>query len=498
VKDRKLERLSRQVSLNAAERAGFATRGTARGPRWTVRVNAFVVTVAVIFLVVAGSAIVGDDKFDVAGADVATATLRPECPNPPAGGDHVEVTGVWGGEERDRFGAVLQRFVEESGINVTFATGSPNAERPDRELAANLQARIANECPPDVALLPQPGLLSELAREKHIKPLPQEAKTLVRLNYSKAWQRLATIDRELYGVWFKASNKSLVWYRSDAFQRAGVRPPETWAGLKHVAGTLAGKGMTPFSVAGADGWTLTDWFENIYLRTAGPEMYDRLARHEIPWTHPSVERALEILAQVFGRSDWLAGGTQGALQTDFEGSVANVFGDPPTAAMVYEADFVANHINEVTGAPPGHSAKVFPFPTVGESKPAAMALGGDVAVLLNDRETAARRLIRFLATPEAAEPWARQGGFTSPNKELDLDVYPDEITRESARALARARSIRFDLSDLQPAAFGATPGQGMWKIFQDFLTDPSQIDRTAERLERCRSAPASEAATCHL
>ena len=43
---------------------------------------------------------------------------------------------------------------------------------------------------------------------------------------------------------------------------------------------------------GADGWTLTDWFENVYLSQAGPENYDKLPKHEIPWTDPSVEEAL--------------------------------------------------------------------------------------------------------------------------------------------------------------------------------------------------------------
>ena len=42
--------------------------------------------------------------------------------------------------------------------------------------------------------------------------------------------------------------------------------------------------MTPYSIGAADGWTLTDLFENIYLRTAGAEKYDQLTKHEILWT----------------------------------------------------------------------------------------------------------------------------------------------------------------------------------------------------------------------
>ncbi len=66
------------------------------------------------------------------------------------------------------------------------------------------------------------------------------------------------------------------------------------------------------------------------------------------------------------------------------------------------------------------------------------------------------------------------------------------------RSHRSGETVRFDLSDLQPDAFGSTPGQGMWKIFQDFLRDPSQVERTAKRLERCQKAPASPATTCHL
>ena len=47
--------------------------------------------------------------------------------------------------------------------------------------------------------------------------------------------------------------------------------------------------MPAVSIGGADGWTLTDLFENIYLRTAGPEKYDQLATHKIKWTDPSVK-----------------------------------------------------------------------------------------------------------------------------------------------------------------------------------------------------------------
>ena len=48
--------------------------------------------------------------------------------------------------------------------------------------------------------------------------------------------------------------------------------------------------------AASDAWTVTDWFENLYLRLAGPERYDGVAAHELPWTDPSVATTLRAMA----------------------------------------------------------------------------------------------------------------------------------------------------------------------------------------------------------
>jgi len=108
--------------------------------------------------------------------------------------------------------------------------------------------------------------------------------------------------------------------------------------------------------------------------------------------------------------------------------------------------------------------------------------GGDTVVMFKD-SPAARAFITYLASPEASTIWAKRGGFTSPNKKVPLSAYSDALTRASAKALVSAKVSRFDLSDLEPAAFGATTGQGEWKIFQDFLKNPKNVSKTAAALE---------------
>jgi spermidine/putrescine-binding protein len=393
---------------------------------------------------------------------------------PQASGE-VDVVAVWTGAEQESFEAVLEAFTAATGIDANYtSTGD--------DVGAFLGTQIEGGSPPDVAMLPQPGLLRDLADGGSLQPAGDAAIAALSENYAPVWEELGSVDGTLYGVYFKAANKSTWWYNLSSFEQAGVEPPADWDAMLETAGTVNASGVPWVSMGGADGWTLTDWFENIYIRTAGPEMYDQLTNHEIPWTDPSVITALETFAELIGDDSNIAGGASGALNTDFPTSVTQVFAGSPKAATVYEGDFVAGVITGETDAAAGEDFDFFDFPAIDGSGPAVIG-GGDVAVALTDDE-AAQELLAFLGTPEAAEAWASRGGFTSPNQNLDVSVYPDEITARSAQAVAEAETFRFDLSDLQPAEFGGTPGRGLFLRFQDFLKNPDDAEGIAKALEK--------------
>ncbi len=399
-------------------------------------------------------------------------------------GQRLEVAAVWSGEEQANFEKVLRRFEATTGAEVRFTSTG-------RDIAMVIGSRIQSGDAPDVAVLPQPGLLGDLARRGALEPIESVAGTLVDANYASVWRELGSVNGTLYGVWFKAANKSTVWYRTKAFFDAGVAPPKTWEKFQDVSEKLASKGVKPLAVGASDGWTLTDWFENVYLRTAGPEKYDQLVDRRIPWTDESVKEALRTLGQMLGRPEWLAGGVDGALATSFEGSVVQTFAQPTPeareqAAMTMEGSFVAANIAHDTMAEVGTDARFFDFPSIGESR-RSVIFGGDVAVLLDGSE-AGRELVRFLATPEAAEPWAEAGGFVSPNRSVDPAAYPNLTARQLARALVEPGVARFDLSDLVPASFGAMNGQGMYKSLQDWLKNPADVDNIAAQLESAAAA----------
>jgi ABC-type Fe3+ transport system substrate-binding protein len=381
---------------------------------------------------------------------------------------------VWTGEEQASFQAVIDEFTKlYPNVTVSYTSAGD-------QLPTVLSTAVQGGNPPSVAAVAQPGLMRDFVNQGVLKPL-DFASDVINENYSASTIEVGTVDDVLYGMLFKAANKSTVWYNVPAFEDAGVTPPTTWDELLQGAETLNASGVRAYSIGGADGWTLTDLFENIYLRTAGADLYDQLTTHDIPWTDDSVTVALEAMAQVFSDTGNIAGGASGALEADFPKSVTQVYSDPPAAAMVFEGDFVQGEIINSTDAQPETGYNQFAFPSVNDS-PASVVGAGDTIIVFKD-DPATQAFVEYLATPEASEIWASRGGFSSPNINVDTSVYPDAIAQATAAALADAEVFRFDMSDLAPSAFGGTVGQGEWKILQDFLQDPSDVQGTQDALE---------------
>jgi spermidine/putrescine-binding protein len=419
-------------------------------------------------LALAAAACGGDDDSGGGGGSTTQAqSLK---------GQSIQVYAVWSGSEQANFKQVLDAFTQKTGATVTYTSTGDN-------MSTVLGSKIEGGAPPDVAMLPQQGLLVQLANDGSLKKVNADVEAAVDANFAPVWKDLASVNGTLYGVYYKVANKSTVWYRPQAFQDAGISDsPKTWDEFVTDAKTISDSGVTPVSVGGDDGWTLTDWFENVYLSQAGPDKYDQLSKHEIPWTDPSVTKALETLGQLWGDQKLIAGGSSGSLQTDFPTSVTNVFGDKPKAAMVYEGDFVAGVITDSTKSKVGTDALMFPFPAAGAQQ--AVVGGGDVAAILKDNP-ASQAFVQYLASPEAAAIWAKLGGYASANKNLDLSNYPDPIAKAIGEAVVKAGdNVRFDMSDLAPAAFGGTVGKGEWKDLQDFLKNPSNVQGTAAQLEK--------------
>ena len=286
-------------------------------------------------------------------------------------------------------------------------------------------------------------------------------------------------------------------YRSDLFKKAGLGDTRdavtklwpTWDDFIKDANTLNSSGVTvPISVGGGDGWTLTDWFENVYIRTAGVDKYDQLTAHKIPWTDPSVTTALNTLKQIWGDTS-LIGSPANALKVSFTASVDNVFKANPTSAIVYEASFVATTITgDKLPAKVGTDAKFFAFPSINGSAP-VMEAAGDFAVAFSS-SPAVQAFLQYLGGAEAAKLLVSYpgSGFLSANKNLDASAYPDPTSSQLGQQIVSVgNNFRFDMSDQAPASFGGTPNKGEWADLQTFLRN-GDVAAAQQQLEKDASA----------
>jgi alpha-glucoside transport system substrate-binding protein len=384
------------------------------------------------------------------------------------GDGEVTIFSLWGGSEEEAFKKVLAQFTEDTGIRTKYEAA--------RDFLPVIRTRLNAGNPPEVGILPRPGFVDELARDDALIPLEDLGLDVdaINENYGEVWIDLATFEDTTYGVVAKANSKSTVWYKPTSFEQNGFQIPETWDQLNQIVEQYKAKGMTPWAV-GAQGrdssWTLTDWFEQIYVRTAGGDNYDKLFAGELAFNDATVKEALqEMLKHV--NDENVLGGIDGALSLSFQDGIARVFGTSPKAEMYMLGGFVGGiAIGANENLQPGRDIDFFPFPTIKEEHGDPLVGSGDVAAAFVNNEDVAK-LIEYLSTPEAGRIWVSTGAIVSPNKAVSADDYPNELVSKEAEQVVNAESFRFDGSDLLPG----TLGQDFGTLLQNIVRNPDQMD----------------------
>ncbi len=371
-------------------------------------------------------------------------------PTAEDGGDAgtVTVLGVVVGEQQEKLEAAFAPFEDETGIDVVY-------EGTDA-FATLLPVRVESGDAPDIAMFPQPGLMADFAQSGQLVPITSfMEQSALAAAYPQDWLTLGTVDGELYGVWFRASVKSLVWYNPQAFEAAGYTIPTTWDEMIALSDQIVADGNTPWCLGmesgDATGWVGTDWVEDIMLRTAGPDVYDQWITHDIAFNAEPVQTAFEEFGNIVLNPDYVSGGTVGAISTPFGDSIQGLFGDAPRCYLHRQANFIASFLPEE--AVPGETVAVFPLPGIDPTFGTPVLVAGDVFAMFNDTPEA-QALMEYLTTPGAHAIWAGLGGFISPHSEVGLEVYPDEVTQQQAEILADAEIVRFDGSDMMPGVVG--------------------------------------------
>lgn len=374
--------------------------------------------------------------------------------------------------EAERLETAWAAFEEETGIDIVHE-GTATFED-------DLKLRVDGGDAPDLAFVPQPGLLATLAGDGKVVPL-SDLEDDVLANNGESWVGYGTVDGTFYAPPFGANIKSLVWYSPAAFEEAGYEIPTTWQGLLDLSQQIVDDGGVPWCVGaesgGATGWVLTDWTEDIMLRTAGPEVYDQWVNHEIPFNDPAVAAALDQVAAIVKNDDFVLGGAQSIPSTSFqEAGLPLLDGE---CFMHRQANFYGNQWPEGTTKGPDGQVNTFFLPMVNEDDPKAMLGGGELIAAFADRPEV-KAVAEFLTSADYANERLKLGNWLSPNKGADPSLVTDPLEQQFAVLLAESDVFRFDGSDLMPGPVGAG---SFWSEMVEWVVGAQDTATTLDNIE---------------
>jgi alpha-glucoside transport system substrate-binding protein len=383
----------------------------------------------------------------------------------------LSITSLWGGAEGDAFRVVLDAFEEASGITVEYETVRD-------EYASVLSTRVTGGDPPDVAIMPGIGFMRSFAQDDLLIPLEELGIALADIEdrYAPGILDIGTVDDVLYAPMVKLNSKSTVWYHPSSFEELGLAVPETYEDMVALGEAYDGPA---WACGCGDTWNLTDWFETIYIRQHGVEMYDQLFNGELAFTDQSVKDSVAEMTRILNE-EHLVGGVNGALGTTFTDAIAQTFGENNDAWLFYEGGFVGGiaigQTNPALADQIGTEIDFFDFPALGDAG-TPVTIGGDViAAFVADSDVA--EFMDYMISVEAGEVWAGEGTIISPIIGVDSGVYPNELASKEAEQVANAEAVRFDGSDLLPAG---SPDLGA--TLQTALSNPDGVDAALEEFQ---------------
>jgi alpha-glucoside transport system substrate-binding protein len=275
------------------------------------------------------------------------------------------------------------------------------------------------------------------------------------------WNAYGTVDGVYYATPLGANVKSLVWYSPQVFRQHNWAVPQTWDELMALSDRIAKSktNIKPWCAGiesgGATGWPATDWVEDVLLRTQPPEVYDQWWNHQIPFNDPRIVSAIDEVGKILRNPDWVNGGfgdVASIANTSFQDGGLPIV-DSGECAMHKQGNFLANEWPSSVEI--GENGDVYAFSLPGrtpDDKPVLVA-GEFLATFNSKPETQAVQL--YMSSPEFTNKKAKMGEWISANKGLSPANLANPIDKLAVEALGRPGTVRFDASDMMPAAVGA-------------------------------------------
>lgn len=362
----------------------------------------------------------------------------------------------------------------ERCTNITISYEGSN------DFESQLPVRVSGGNAPDLAVIPQPGLLRKMVASGKVAKPPQDVVDNVATYWAKSWKDSGSIDGTFYAAPLGANMKSMVWYSPKAFKSAGYAVPTTWRELMDVSAKIAASGQKPWcgglGSGTATGWPATDWLEEVVLGSQGGDVYDKWVNHEIAFNSPEITKAMTTLEGWMKNPAWVNGGfgdVKSIATTTFQDS-----GKPILTGkcwMLQQSSVYGGQWPEGTAIGPDGDVFAFYLPASNTSVQTPVVFGGEFIAAFSDRPEV-KAVQTYLSTSDWATSRIQAArGWVSANQGVDQSVYTDPVDQVAAEYLTDPKATRrFDASDLMPPAVGA--GSEWRELTAWFASDRATLD----------------------
>jgi alpha-glucoside transport system substrate-binding protein len=381
--------------------------------------------------------------------------------------------------ESDSLNKSWAEFEKCTGITIKY-TGSNTFE-------SDLPVKVNGGNAPDLAIIPQPGLLTQMVLTGKVKKPP--AQTVTNENaWPAAYKTYGSVGGTFYAAPMSSNMKSLVWYSPKYFKAHNYSIPTTWKALMALSAKIAkdNNGAKPWcggiSSGTASGWAATDWLEEAVLSTYGGQVYDDWISHKVKFDSPQIQAAMQTVKGYMQNPAWVNGGyggVQSIATTTFQNAGLPILKNQ--CAMLQQASFYEAQWPKGTTVSPTGDAFAFYLPGVNPSIKTPVEGGGEfVAAFSSDPATQAVQ--NYVSSAQWADSRIKVApGWVSANTKVDQSLYTDPIDKISAKYLAnKDATFRFDASDAMPAAVGSG---SEWKAMVQWFSQGTSTQAIAQQID---------------
>jgi alpha-glucoside transport system substrate-binding protein len=385
-------------------------------------------------------------------------------------GTTVTLDGPFSSDDQVKFQTSVKEFEAATGITIQYVG--------TKEFESHIRVSVEGGSPPDLADFPQPGLLGTFVKQGKVVDLSQIFPAdYLKKQYTQGWLDMGTMQGPngpvTAGVWARYNGKSQVWYPKAEFDAAGYKVPTTWDEMMSLTEQIAKDGDTAWCIGiesgAATGWPMTDWIEDVMLRTTSPENYDKWVAGTLKFDSPEVNNAIDIITKIWFNDAYVYGGRKAIATTNFGDAPKPMFEKPPKCWLHRQGNFITSFFPK--GLTPEKDYDFFYLPPIDPQYGSPYLIAGDIYAMFNDRPEV-RAVLEYFTHAESLKTWMAAGGALSPHNDQDLNWYGDPMEKKIAAIVLKASTVRFDASDLMPGAVGSG---SEWKAMTAFVS--GQIDK---------------------